>query len=355
MGPDGIFPLTFAAVTRMDQWMRDVVRGHRGFSVAERRSFAVQLAYHLFLGSCPCGLPSCQRRHSVKVHNPEQIGLPLFVEQAVIGPTGCQANSVAQGMFYRLILRVEYGMQVDKVELNRCADPRCPMDVYEEERCPGDGCSSVYTSDDTEVIAQERLFIQGVYLWVRRFCCKKRGDPGEHYFRQRLCRDRMTVEFVDNPQKPGDVVPVVRHHVVCNANNGHDFCPWCGCPHGKPQHSQRATTLWVRSELAGGRPPAVPSDDPQNPTDPTDPTELQRLAAFEEGVRDWWDALDQPTRDDLQAAFAKDLSPSSEMDDDPLMIADWLLSSEQSPTTATQCQSLHDAITWSFKVRGLER
>jgi len=252
------------------------------------------------------------------------MGVPLFVEQAVIGSSGLQANSVTQGMFYRLILRVEYGMLVALVELNRCVDPECPQQVYEAERCPGDRCPSVFTPQDTEVIAQERLFIQGVYLPVRRWRC------GTHYFRQRLCRDG-----------------------VHDANGGHDHCPWGGCPDGNPQHSQRGTALWVRCELGGDRPLGSPGGDPREPTDPTDPDALKRLAAFEEGARDWWDALDQATRDDLQAAFAKELSRSAASCDDPLMIADWLLSGQHSATTPSQRQPLRDAITRSFQARGL--
>lgn len=353
MSPVNLIPLVYQAVTWMDRWMRDVVRGHRGFSKEERQSFAVELSYHLGLGSCPCGLACCSRRHTIASYDPAAIGLPLFVEEAVIGPCGLQANSVSQGMLYRLILRGEYGMLVALVELKRCAEERCPMKVYEEERCPGDRCSSVYTPDETEVVAQERLLIQGVYQWVRRWCCKKKGHPGEHYFRQRLCRDEMRVVHVDDPERPGEVVPVVRHRVVHDPDGGHDSCPWCGCPHGKPRHSQRGTTLWVRSELAGRRPPADFPSDPGDPVDPTDPESALRLAAFEEGVRDWWDALDQATRDTLQADFARELSPDPAPDGDPLRIADWLLDVRPS-AMSSQMKPLREAIQRSFAARGLK-
>jgi len=352
MNPDQIYPLANRAVTRMDRWMRDVVRGHKGFSVEERRSFAVELSYHVCLGSCPCRLECCGRRHTIAAHNPAVMGLPLFVEQAVIGPTGFQGNSVTQGMFYRLILRVEYGMLVEKVELNRCADPRCSMEVYEEERCPGDGCSSVYTPGETEVIAQERLLIQGVYLPIRRWGCPP-GNP-DHYFRQQICRDSQHVVFVDDPDALGEVVPLVRHRVVHDTNGGHDHCPLRGCPHGNPRHSQRGTTLWVRCELAGRQPPDCPSGDPADPMDPTDPEAPQRLAAFEEGVRDWWDALDAAKREELLSAFARELSLDPALCVDSLRIGDWLLSGPQRGTPS-QLQPLLDAITGSFQARGLER
>jgi len=332
--------LVYLAMRRMDDWMGEVVRGHQRFDLEELRSCAVLLSHCLVGGSCPCGLPSCCRRHNIAARDPAEIGLPLFVDQAVIGPTGLQANSVAQGMFYRLILRVECCMLVDRVELNRCAQTRCSVGLYETARCPGGGCPSVYTPEETEVVDQDRLFIQGVYLPVRRWKCKT-----NHYFRQRLCRDSMGIVHEDDPEEPGEVV---RYRVVHDPSGKHDYCPWCHCPHTNPRHPQRGTTLWVRQELAGSRP-----ENLWNPPDANEP--LLRLAAFTEGVRDWWRALDEATQNGLKAAFSREHSSSSEPSDDPLMIADWLLTGQPGEVIAAQVQTLREALARSFQALGLDQ
>src|SRR5262245_23694234 len=48
-----------------------------------------------------------------------------FIQRAVIGSTGLQANSVAEGMLYRLILQPEMDMLIDDVALKQCPNAAC--------------------------------------------------------------------------------------------------------------------------------------------------------------------------------------------------------------------------------------
>jgi hypothetical protein len=144
--PDELFRLAEHAIWRMDRWMRQLVRGYRSMQRMDRQSCAVLLGWHLLRGTCDCGLQRCPDRHNLAAQPGSQVGVPLFVHQAVIGPFGLTANSMAQGMFYRLILMPEEGLLVSNVELKRCTNPHCPNPhrVYEEDHCPGLGCTSVY-------------------------------------------------------------------------------------------------------------------------------------------------------------------------------------------------------------------
>src|SRR5262249_17381532 len=152
LNPDDVFHLVEYAIWRMDRWMREVVRGYPGMSRRDRMSCAALLALHL-LGNeengtgCDCGLQCCPHRHNLAAQPNSGVGVPLFVGQAVIGPVDLCANSVAQGMFYQLILSREEKMLVGNVEFKRCTSQGCPNPYreYEEDRCPGYGCTSVYT------------------------------------------------------------------------------------------------------------------------------------------------------------------------------------------------------------------
>jgi hypothetical protein len=320
-----IIRLAYRAIRRMEQWMREVVRGFRGFTEEERRAYANELGYCLCRGStCTCGLTNCPTQHTLAAWNPNEIGLPLFVERAVIGPAGLLANSIDQGMFYRLILRVEHDMLVANVEFKRCANPRCPRPqrLYEEERCPGDGCDSVFTPEETEVVAEPRLFIQSVYVSVRRFRC----SGGEHYFRQRLCRDKLV-----------ETLPEVRYRVVHDPSGGHDQCPWRGCPNGNPRHPQRGTTLWVREELAGQQAPT--------------PAMTLAQQVCEEALRRWLPTLAAPTLAQVRAAAA---AAKISLDDDPVDVVDWLRNDEHTGLTSAQREALRDMIRGVWEELGPE-
>jgi hypothetical protein len=315
----------------MEAWMRDQVRGFPGCTRDEHRSFANELGLRIHDGTCNCGGVTCLRpeRHGRAGFAEAGVGRPLFVEQAVIGPAKFKANSLAEGMFYRLILRVDYGMLVAKVEFNRCTNPRCPRPqrLYEEGRCPGDGCDSVYTQDGTEVIAQERLIVQGVYLPVLRWRCFHGPDEG-HYYRQNLCYS----EVVGND-------PDVRYRVVHRQPPAHDQCPWCSCPYGNRQHSQRGTILWVREKLAPGS--------------KTDQDTALLLDAYEEATRLWLRGLDEPTRDKLRAAIATDPAVSPDAREDPLAIVEWVLHQGQAVLGRAKVNQLKDCIGQELEIRGL--
>jgi len=329
------------AVWKMDQWMRHVVCGYKGMRRPDRRSCAVLLGRHLIAGNCPCGLERCPSRHNLAAQPASGVGVPLFVEQAVIGPVGLCANSVAQGMFYWLILRPEQQMLVSNVEFKRCVNLRCPNPYreYEEERCPGYGCGSVYTTEDTEVIAQERLFIQGVYRSVRRWCC-----GGTHYYRQRHCWGRLVPPFTEP------------HYQLFHGPNGlHDHCPWRDCPNGRPRHPQPpGSTLWVRAELADRAGPSSASPDPADIADPADPLSMLRLDAFAEGTRRWLHTLDAATASKLRDAIAADSTIAPESRDDPLVIADWVLGGRQTVVPAAEIARLRAAVQQAQQERGLE-
>ena len=128
---------------------------------------------------------------------------------------GLPIGQVAAGELVRFVTAF------DLPSLPKCGFPR---------KNAGAKRASVYTPEETEVIAQERLIIQGKYLTVRRWCC-----GGTHYFRQHHCREAMAVVLEDDPDEPGEVVAVVRHHVVHATDSVHDCCPWCRCPDHNPR------------------------------------------------------------------------------------------------------------------------
>jgi hypothetical protein len=320
--PEEVFRLAEQAVWRMDLWMRPRVRGYGGMGPEDRRSCAVLLGRHLLAGNCGCHLPCCDARHKLAAQPASQVGVPLFVQQAVIGPFGLAANSVAQGMFYRLILLPEEGMLVGNVELKRCTNPRCPSPhrEYEEDRCPGHGCASAYTPEETEVIAQERLFVRGVYRTVRRWCC-----GGSHYYPQRLCRGCLVAPLAKSP-----------YQVMHGPGGRHDHCPWSGCPNGRPRHPQRAgTTLWVRAgpaDLPGRGPPSADPGDVVSPSDAEGPLRRNAIAA---GAQSWRETLDAMTADTLRTALAAEESVAPESRDDPLVIASRVLGGRLRDRAAT--------------------
>jgi hypothetical protein len=333
--------LADAAVWKMDRWMCGVVRGYRGMTRAERRSCAAELACYLHAGTCPCGLERCRARHDVRAQGQAGVDLPLFVEQAVIGPVGLCANSVAQGMFYHLILGPEHRMLVASVEFKRCTNPRCrnPHREYEEDRCPGEGCDSVYTPEETEVIARERLFMQEKYRSVRRWCC-----GGAHYFRQQLCRGELAPPFTE-----------VHHRVRHGANGAHDRCPWSLCPGGRPPHPQSTgTTLWVRATLAGRQGVGASSPEPSELPDPSDPLLALRLEAHEDGSRRWLQALEAATARQLGDAIAGDATVAPEARDDPLVVAAWVFHNRPRLITAARLDELRAALRRALEERGLE-
>jgi hypothetical protein len=308
-----IIGLACAAIWDMDRWMRNHVRGFRGLTLDERRSYANELGLRIYDHACTCGLEHCRARHDIASQPGSEVGRPLFVRQAVIGPMDFLANSIDQGMLYRLILRFEHDMLVGKVELKRCANSSCPTPqrLYEEERCPGDRCDSVFTPEATEVIAQRWLFIQGTYVPVRRWRCR----GGTHYFRQHLCSEDMVQTF-----------PEARYHAVHDRNGGHDFCPWHGCTKDR-RHPQNGTTLWVYRGLVKQVPPL-----------PVLPLELVML---EEALQRWLPSLNSPARARLQAAAA---AANIALDDDPRDVIDWLLHGENTVLLDAQRQALRDMI-----------
>jgi hypothetical protein len=330
------------AVWKMDQWMRTVVRGYKGMGRSERRSCAVLLHLHLVQGNCPCGLERCRTRHNLAAQPASGVGVDLFVEQAVIGPVGLCANSVAQGMFYWLLLRPEYRMLVGNVEFKRCVHPRCPNPYreYEAERCPGHGCDSVHDPAETEAIALERLFIQGVYRSVRRWCC-----GGSHTYRQRHCGGKLVPPFTE-----------VHYQLFHGRDELHDRCPWRHCPNGRPRHPQTpGSTLWVRAELADRAGPSSASPDPADVADPSDPLGTLRLDAIAAGTRQWLDTLDTATASGLRDALAADPTIAPEARDDPLVIANWLFDGRQTVVPAVEMARLRAAIERALRERGLNR
>ena len=345
MDPEEVFRLAEHAVWWMDQWMRQLVRGYGGMGPMDQRSCAVLLGRHLLAGNCDCRLPCCPARHNLAAQPASQVGVPLFVQQAVIGPFGLAANSVAQGMFYRLILQPEEGMLVSNVELKRCSDPGCPRrhqesekdPTYEEDRCPGQGCASVYTLEETKVIAQERLFVQGVYRAVRRWCC------GDHYYPQSLCRGCLVAPFTE-----------VHYQVMHGPDGRHDHCPWSGCPNGRPRHPQCAgSALWVRAELADLPGPGPPSADPGGVVSPSDAAGPLRQDAIAAGAQSWRETLDATTAATLCSALAAEGSVAPEARDDPLVIASWVLGGQQQVLAAAEVERLRQAIRQALGERGL--
>jgi hypothetical protein len=338
--PEEVFRLAEHAIWRMDRWMRQLVRGYRGMQHVDRQSCAVLLGMHLLAGNCDCGLSCCPMRHNLAAQPGSQVGVALFVQQAVIGPFDLCANSVAQGMFYRLILLREQGMLVSNVELKRCTNARCPNPhrEYEEDRCPGYGCPSVYTPEETEVISQERLFVQGVYRPVRRWRCR-----GSHYYPQRLCRGSLVEPFTE-----------VHYRLMHGSGGSHDHCPWSGCPRGRPRHPQApGSTLWVRAELADLPGPGGPSADPGGVVNPSDAEEPLRQDAIAAGAQSWRETLDATTAATLCSALAAEGLVAPEARDDPLLIADWVLGGQQQVLAAAEVERLRQAIRQALGERGL--
>src|SRR5262249_18482867 len=150
---------------------------------------------------------------------------------------------------------------------------------YEETRCYRDGCNSVFTPEDTKVVGEQRLIIEGVYAAVRRWGCQ-----GTRYYRQGLCKEDIT-----------DLWPQAAYAVQPDAGGRHDHCPWSGCPQGNPRHAPRGrgTTLWVRAEWAGVVAPQARL---------LHPLTARRLQGLEEGGRRVLNALDEPSLERVLAA-----------------------------------------------------
>jgi hypothetical protein len=314
--------------------LRERVRGFRPFTREERRSFANELGWRIDRDRCDCGLDVCERQHRAAAQPGSGLGLPLFVEQAVAGPLGvrdCRANSLRQGMFYQWILKGELGMLVALVEFKRCADPGC-RNAYEEDTCPPQhsGCGRPYSPQDTEVFAEERLILPGVYVSVRRWGC-----GSSHYYRQQRCWEELVPPLTD-----------FHPHVHHDPGGKHDHCPWCGCPNGNPRHADRGrgTTLWVRRELAGSAGQHQPAADPTTP---------RRLEAYEEATRQWLDTLDDAIREVLRQAIAADPDVDSQSRDDPLVIMGWVLSGRQTVVPEHEVQRFRDLIRRELEDRGL--
>jgi hypothetical protein len=302
-------------IREMAFWMREVVRGCPRFEEEDFRSAAAELGCLLYRGRCRCGRVSCGGEHDLAAHPDSGLSLDRFVECAVAGPLGfdrnaVRANSIAQGMYYRLILNPECGMLVAPVELKRCHNPAC-AGLYEDMTCPG--CGWPFTPEDTEVIAQHRLIIPGTYVAVLRWGCG--GDAaGRHYYRQQSCR-----EGVHGRQ--------------------HDHCPWGRCPNRPPRHGERGTTLWVRRELV------KESDAAGDP--------LLR-PAIEEGMRQVLDGLDQDTRARLLTAFRNDPAVAGEAWDDSLAQAEWLFGGRQTVLTRAQLQKARQTLRRVLAEYGLD-
>jgi hypothetical protein len=161
------------------------------------------------------------------------------------------------------------------------------------------GCGNVFTPQETEVFAEERLFIQGRYMTVRRWGCHS-----THYYRQHVCLDELVPPFTE-----------FHPHVVHGSGGAHDACPWRGCPNGNPPHGQRATTLWVRKEFAGEGQPRYPAAGATMPL---------QLEAYERATEQWRESLDETARERLRDAIAADTSVDPESRDDSLVIVGWV-------------------------------
>jgi hypothetical protein len=238
-------------------------------------------------------------------------------------------------MLYNLILKRDLDMLVALVEFKRCANPDCPMS-YEEDTCPPEhgGCGRPFTPQGTKVFAEERLVIEGVYVSVRRWGCRRPGQGSDHYYRQQRCREELVPPFTE-----------FHPHGFHDRDGVCDQCPWCGCPNGHPPHGQRGTTLWARRELAGAVGPRGSDGDADTP---------KRLEAYEEGTRQWLQTLDEAIRERLRAAIAAgpDVDPASR--DDPLVIAGWVLGGRQTAVPAHEVKRLRDLIRRELEDRRLE-
>src|SRR5438128_2274973 len=118
---DELIRLAYESICKMEKWMLEHVRRFGGFSEDDRRSFKNVLGLYLSEGICPCTLEICARRHNVAAWPNSGIeNLSLFVDCAVIGPVEFKAESLKQGMLYRLLLKPEQDMLVAPVELKEC-------------------------------------------------------------------------------------------------------------------------------------------------------------------------------------------------------------------------------------------
>jgi hypothetical protein len=220
--------LAWGAIRDMTAWMSDIVRDFPAaqFPLTRQREDAGYLAWLLSSGRCNCGMRQCQSWHDLNQQPASGVGLWLFVRRAVIGAYGLCANSITQGMYYLHVLRPEEAMLVANVELKKC--PACQK-TYEGPNCPSAQCRQPFTPDTTEVIAQPRLLIPGVYIPVRRWACH-----GAHYYPQDRCHEEIVEE-----------IPEVKTKLYHAENGAHDECPWSDCPNGRPRHPQKGTILWV--------------------------------------------------------------------------------------------------------------
>jgi hypothetical protein len=245
------------AVDFLNRWLRRHVRGFTGFSEDERRGYSAQLAYLIGTGQCPCGGANCRTRHNRAGFGATGVtGLRQFVWSAVLGPRANtkrpEANSLAQGMLYRLVLRRSYPLRIVEVELKHCH--QCQR-RYELLNCEQPGCGTPFDPAQTRAVRQARLILRDQYVRVRRWGCagnvpaptpapgtpdgrqRRRGPRPDHYFQQDRCR-----ESLDEPKSPR---PFRVHH-----GEPEDGCPLRSCPRHGQRHPERGTGLWVRKELA---------------------------------------------------------------------------------------------------------
>jgi hypothetical protein len=273
-----------SAIGHLNGVLRRNVRSFNGFEEDEIRAYAQELALRLQQGQCDCRLPCCKRQHRLPDPHPPPGSEELkgAVRRAVIGDfqgDDIQTGSLSQSMLYRYILTQDHQMLIADVEVRKCGACGGQGRVYEGDRCPG--CGLVFDPVTTQVCAQMRLFIQGVYVPLPRWACGPQGSGG-HFYAQQACR---SMEDPNNPQG----TPRVRH----GPDGQHDCCPWQGCQESLDdrRHRQRPTTLWVH------RIPARTCNAASAASDG-----LARWNALETGTRQWLQfSLSDQRREEVEA------------------------------------------------------
>jgi len=143
-----------------------------------------------------------------------------------------RAKSFAEGMLFPF-LRDEHGLRAGLAEFKRC--PPCGRN-YDGDRCPPP-CNTLFDPTTTWGVGVDWLFVEGVYLPVRRWRCPKCGN----LFPQDHCREEQSIEINDEGEEE------ICYHV--GHGQKHDYCPL-----DHTRHPKRGTEVWRRAEYVGTDP-----------------------------------------------------------------------------------------------------
>jgi hypothetical protein len=340
-------------IGEMCRWMADdvKVKGFTKFSKDDHMRYANDLWRYLETETCTCGGEDrCRKQHRMAAFSGADVQHRFhFVRRAVIGPMGWLAQSIEQGMFYRLVLKPQLGMLVARVALKVCANCACGR-RYEEPECPG--CGLPFDPTTTPVIGESRLLLPDEYSCEDWWPCGAKGARVGSS-RERQSKPKWRGMHEATPRNYWAEHPSIGEHyypqqACANGRHGvsHDCCPLATCPlrqEGQAgRHRERPKVLFVNR----GPKKIVPVG--QSP-----PAALIR-DAIETGLRRGLMVMNDAQRQKLEQLFANDHPEGWTKSTDCFQVAQWLFSPRAQALEPKLLQPLREVIRSELQDRGLE-